>query len=143
MMGADMGEMIKGLGLDDKQTAAFKSIHLKMKKERIKKGAEVRIAELELQELLGNEPVDMKAAEAKIKQIESLQTDMRILHIRTHESVKAMLTPEQRKKLDSFMGMGHDMGMMGNKKRNCRMMENMQGQEDTEERAMPDGGHVH
>lgn len=157
MIGAGMMGMIKELGLDDKQAAEFKSIHLKMKKERIQKGAEVRIAELELQELQSKDRVDMKAAEAKIRQIETLKSEMKISHIRTHESVKAMLTPEQRKKLDSFRGMGQGMGMRGNMKKNCGMMGNMQGsgqpqqmdeynpqdQEDTEDSDMPDEGHVH
>ena len=149
-----MGMMIKNLGLDGKQTAEFRAIHLTMKKERIQKNAESRIAELELRELMDSDPVDMKAAEAKVKQIESLRSELRMLHIRTHEKVKAMLTPEQRKKLDSFMG--HGMGMMGN----CRMMGNiggmgqtdqinqadeddMQGDEDIDVADMPAESHAH
>jgi Spy/CpxP family protein refolding chaperone len=162
MMG--MGMMISNLGLDEKQTAEFRAIHLTMKKERIQKNAEIRIAELELRELLDSDPVDMKAAEAKVKQIESLRSDLKMLHIRTHEKVKAMLTPEQKKKLDSFMGMGYGMrrgmgrgmGMTGN----CWMMGNtggmvqtdqmnppdedtMQGDEDMDDADMPAEGHAH
>ncbi len=130
-MGMRMRMMISNLGLDEKQTAEFRSIHLTMKKERIQKSAEIGIAELELREVLNSDPVDMKAAEAKVKQIESLRSDLKMLHIRTHEKVKAMLTPEQRKKLGGFMGMGrgmghhmgHGMGMM----EDCRMMGNMSG----------------
>ena len=96
-----------------------------MKKESIQKKADLQIAELELRELRNSDPVDLKAAEAKIRQIESLRSDLRILHLRTHEEVKGMLTPEQKIKLESFMekGMGGGMGMM----RNCRMMGNMGG----------------
>ena len=163
MMGMGMmTEMSKHLGLDEKQTAEFKALHLKMKKERIQKEAEVRIAELELGEILDKDAVDMKAAEAKVRQIESLRSDMKLSHIRTHEQVKAMLTPEQRQKLDSFrgmgMGMGRGMGMghptgkgrgMG-KMGDCRMMQmdqmaedDMQGTEDRDDSDMPSEGHAH
>jgi Spy/CpxP family protein refolding chaperone len=157
MMGRGMMMHIQQLGLDDNQTAKFKSIHLKMKRESIQREAQVRIAELELKELLDKDPVDMKAAEAKVRQIESLRAELKILHLRTHEEVKGILTPEQRKKLDTFrdMRMGSGVGMMGG----CRMMGNrtgmglmqqmqgtdMQGSEETEEpdADMPDEGHAH
>jgi Spy/CpxP family protein refolding chaperone len=125
MMGAGMVEMmIKHLELDAKQASAFKAAHLKMKKESIQKKAELQIAVLELGELSSNEPVDMKAAEAKIRQIESLRSDMKILHLRTHEQVKGMLTPAQKIKLESIMEkrMGGNIGMM----RKCRMMGDME-----------------
>jgi len=124
MMGSGMmGMMIKHLGLDAKQASAFRAIHLKLKKESIQKIAELEIAELELGELRSSDPLDMKAAEAKIRQIESLRSDLKILHLRAHEQVKGMLTPEQKIKLESFMEerMGGGMGMM----RNCRMMGDM------------------
>jgi Spy/CpxP family protein refolding chaperone len=155
MMGMGMmTEMIKHLGLDEKQTAEFKALHLKMKKERIQKNADIRIAELELGEILDKDAVDMKAAEAKVRQIESLRSDMKLSHIRTHEEVKAMLTPEQRQKLDSFRGMGmgmgrgmgHGMGMghpMGKgrgmgKMGDCRMMQ-MKTMEDDDMPGMEHG----
>ena len=157
MMGAGMmGMMIKHLELNEKQTSAFKAIHLKMKKESIQKKAELQIAELELRELRNSDPVDLKAAEAKIRQVESVRSDLRILHLRAHEEVKGMLTPEQKIKLESFVEkrMGSGMGMM----RNCRMMGNMggmgrmhqmedgdmQGGEGSEGHDMPpDEGHEH
>jgi Spy/CpxP family protein refolding chaperone len=73
MKGMGMRMMISNLGLDEKQKAEFRAIHITMKKERIQKNAQISIAELELRELLDNDPVDTKAAEAKIKQIESLR----------------------------------------------------------------------
>jgi len=124
MTGHGMMFMSKRLGLDEKQTKELKTLHLRMKKESIQKRADIRIAELELRELVNADPVDMKAAEAKVRQIESLRSELKLLRIRTHEAVKAMLTPEQKEKLGTFMGMGmkmgHGMGMMGDC--GCRMM---------------------
>ncbi len=158
MMGHGMMAMSKRLGLDEKQAAEFKALHFKMKKESIQKRADVRIAELELSELVNADPVDMKAAEAKVRQIESLRSELKLLRIRTHEAVKAMLTPEQKEKLGTFMGMGmkmgHGMGMMGDC--GCRMMgypgrmgqkdcwmkqmseDPMQGMDDMDDSDMPD-----
>ena len=160
MMGKGMGMMISNLGLDEKQTAEFRAIHVTMKKERIQKNAQINIAELELREVLDKDPVDMKTAEAKVKQIESLRAELKMLHIRTHEKVKAMLTPEQRKKFDSFMGMGMGMGRGMGMMENCRMMGSMSGMrqmdrmtqsdedamqddEDMDDSDMPAEGHAH
>ena len=164
MMGAGMKAMITNLGLDEKQNEAFKAIHLKMKKERIQKSADLSVAEVELGEVLDNDPVDMKAAEAKVRQIESLRSELKMLHIRTHGAVKAMLTPEQRKKLDSITGkgmmgcgmemdcargMGRGRGMM----EKCRMMgdrggmnmsdDDTQDVDDMDDADMPATGHAH
>jgi Spy/CpxP family protein refolding chaperone len=159
MMGGGMMVMSKKLGLDEKQTAEFKAIHLKMKKERIQKKAEIKIADLELKELLDADPVDMNSVEAKVRKIESLRSELKMSHIKTHETVKAMLTPEQKEKLGSFMGMrmGGGMGMMGDG--GCRMMgdrgrmgrmnccmqqmdDAMPGTEDKDDSDTPDEGHA-
>lgn len=108
-----MGRMMS-LDLNDKQREDMRTIHLKVKKEVIKKKADIEISEIELKEILMKDPVDIKAAEAKIKQIESLQSEIKILHIKAKEEAKTKLTPEQRKKFNSNMQrhkMGKGMGM--------------------------------
>ena len=108
-----MGRMMS-LDLNDKQREEMKTIHLKLKKEVIRKKADIEISEIELKEILRKDPVDLKAAEAKIKQIESLQSEIKILHIKAKEEAKTKLTPEQRKKFNSDMQMpqmGEGMGM--------------------------------
>ena len=103
-----MGRMMS-LDLNDKQKEDIKAIHMKLKKEVIKKKADIEISEIELKEIMIKEPVDIKAAEAKIKQMESLQSDVKILHLRAREETKKKLTPEQIKKLNSSM---HNMQQM-------------------------------
>jgi Spy/CpxP family protein refolding chaperone len=117
--GAHGWHMINMLGLDDNQTAQLKPILYKLQKDMIKKGADIQVAEIELEEILGQDPVDLNAAEAKIKQLAGLKADAAITHIQGIEALKAKLTPEQKKKLTQMMpmkGMGH--GMM-----RCPMME--------------------
>ena len=71
--GADhlMWEHLMGLGLDEKQREAIKEIKSRVIKEAIRKRADEHIAGIELKDLLDKDPVDMKAVEAKLKQIET------------------------------------------------------------------------
>jgi Spy/CpxP family protein refolding chaperone len=78
-------EGLRGLGLDEKQKEAIKEIKNRAKKDTIKKRADIQIARVEMKEILDRDVVDMNAAEAKLKQISSMMTDMRLSHIKTME----------------------------------------------------------
>jgi len=124
-------EKFKALGLDEKQTEAVKAIHFRTKKEMIRDRADAEVAEIELKEILSKDPVDLKAAEATVKKIEAVKSEMRMLHIKAMEEIKANLTPEQRKKFVSMMGMGrmgHGKGMKGKGHKHC--MDNMDNMEE-------------
>lgn len=120
-MGGGMGmgdmhpmlEKLKSLGLDEKQTAEVRAVHFRVMKEMIKKRADMQVARMELREMLGMSPVDMKAAEGKVRQIEAVRGDMLIMHIQAREEVKSKLTPEQRKKFETMMPMMMHDAMMG------------------------------
>jgi Spy/CpxP family protein refolding chaperone len=105
MMGDDhpMMKHIMDLSLDEKQKEAFKALRSKTMKDMIKKRADKQIAGVELRDLLGKDVVDMKAVEASVKKNESLRTEMFLTHIRAHEEMKSILTPEQRKRLKEMM----------------------------------------
>jgi Spy/CpxP family protein refolding chaperone len=118
---------LKALGLDEKQMGEVKAIHFRVMKEVIKKKADLQVARVEMKEILGQEPVDLKAAEAKIRQIEALRGDMKIMHIKAREEVKSKLTPEQKKKFEAMMAtmpMMHG-GMMGKMNGKCGMKGKM------------------
>jgi Spy/CpxP family protein refolding chaperone len=109
----------KGLNLDEQQKASIGEIKSRMMKETIRRKADMQIAQIELKDLLKRDPVDMKAVEAKMKQLEIMKTEMHLSHIKAMEDCKARLTPEQRKKLKEMMeagpmtegkGMMHDQG---------------------------------
>jgi hypothetical protein len=94
----------------------------------------------------------MSAAEAKIKEIERIKADIRILHIRSMEKIKSELTSEQRKKISSLMEMRQmgrmGMGMMGDKHGKYWMMKggrHMDGDdpEGGDGRHAPEPGHHH
>ncbi len=125
MMDVDhpMWKHLMDLGLDEKQIEALKALRSKMMKEMIKKRADVQIAGIELKVLLDKEPVDIKAVEAAVKKRESLRTEMFLAHVRAHEEMKSILTPEQRKKLKEMLESGHGAGcgMMGGPAEHKRM----------------------
>jgi Spy/CpxP family protein refolding chaperone len=115
-----MWRHLMGLGLDDKQKDALKALRTRMRKDMARKNADKQIARIELEELLDKDPVDMKAVEASVKKSESIKTEMLLAHIRAHEEMKSILTPEQRKRFKEMMEMGRGAGGMG-----CGMMSGM------------------
>lgn len=96
--GHGMWRLFGKLGLDEKQKEAIRVINNRVTKDTIRKRADMQIARVELRDILHKDQVDMNAAEAKLKQIASLMTDIRLSHIRAMEEMKAQLTPEQKEK---------------------------------------------
>ena len=101
------------LNLDEQQKKSIQEIKSTIIKETIRKMADIRIARIELQDLISRDPVDMKAVEAKVKQIGMFRTDMHLAHIRALEEIKSKLTPEQRKRLVEMIKSHPLMGRMG------------------------------
>lgn len=97
---------LMSLGLDEKQKEAIKEIESRVMKDTVSKRADVEVARIELRDLLAKDQVNMNAAEATLKKIASLQTDIRLSHIKAMQEMKAKLTPEQRKKFKEMREMG-------------------------------------
>ena len=117
MGGCDMGgqmmdaegcisKHLMGLNLDEQQTTLTGEIKSRMMKDRIKMAADMRIVHIELKDLLRQDPVEMKAVEAKVKQLEVMRTEMHLSHIKAMEDIKTKLTPEQRKKFRQMLDAG-------------------------------------
>lgn len=126
MMDAEhhMSKIIKDLNLDDQQKAFMREIKSRMMKETIRRKADMHIAQIELKDLLMQDTVDMKAVEAKVKQLEAMKTEMQLSHIKAMEECKAKLTPEQRKKFREMMEaepMMEGMGMKHDHERGMKM----------------------
>jgi protein CpxP len=88
----------KDIGLTEEQVAKVKAMSLELDKTRIKTGADIRIAERELMALVHDEKTDLGTIEAKLKQSEMLEVDLRLAAIKTKREAWALLTPEQREK---------------------------------------------
>ena len=98
-----MWRLLMKLDLDANQKKEIWEIRSSMVKNMIRNKADLRIARLELRELLYKEPVDMAAVESQVKKMEDLRTTMILDTIRARQEIKSKLTPDQRKKLKELI----------------------------------------
>ena len=90
------------LGLSQQQVEALGKIGMDSRRAAIRRGADTRLAQLDLMELHMSDPVDMGKVEAKVREIEKLKGDGIIARFRTADAAKAQLTPEQKEKLKAM-----------------------------------------
>ena len=118
-----MLEHKQDLGLNAEQERKLRDLRTEFAKESIRRTADIRVAEIELDSLLERDKWDLARIEPNVKQIASLQGELRLARIKTLEAGRAVLTAEQLEKLKQVghrmraMGgpgmMGSRMGMMG------------------------------
>jgi hypothetical protein len=88
----------EGLELTDEQVASLKSIKMNYLKAKIQEEADLKIAELELKELMSAEKTDMAKVEKMIKSIYIMKAEKKIAALKAQEKAKGVLTPEQLQK---------------------------------------------
>ncbi|WP_447975226.1 Spy/CpxP family protein refolding chaperone [Nitrospira sp. Kam-Ns4a] len=86
------------IGLTDEQVAKLKALQLEMDKTRIKMESDILVAERELAALVEDDKAEIGTIEAKLKQSEALEADLRMAAIKARRDAWALLTPEQREK---------------------------------------------
>jgi hypothetical protein len=91
------------LGLSAAQVKSLEQLRNDFQKESIRKDADLRVAEMDLNGLVGAEKIDMPKVEAKVREIERIRTDLRLSRIRTIQKGKEVLNAEQRKKLHELL----------------------------------------
>jgi Spy/CpxP family protein refolding chaperone len=91
------------LGLSNEQVRKLEQIRTDFQKESIRRDADLRVAELDLDGLLEAPAVELSKVESKIREIERLRGDMRLARIRAIEKGKEQLTADQRKKLQELL----------------------------------------
>ena len=96
------------LGLSPEQEKKLRDLRTAFAKDAIRRGAEIRVAEIDLDSLLEQNVWDMPKIETQAKQIASLEGELRLARIRTIQAGRALLSPEQ---LDKLRHVGHRMGM--------------------------------
>jgi Spy/CpxP family protein refolding chaperone len=119
-MDAGMSEMMKmmqsmsrlDLTLDQKKK--IESLKLKHQKEAIPLLSKTAMAGVEIKELTFSDPVDLEKVKAKVKEKYAAMGDLEVSHLALTRQMKAILSPEQRQKIDSMMvETGPMMGMGG------------------------------
>jgi len=98
----DVAQMRKALALSDEQVERLRASQRPFQKETILTLASMKVAELELADLLAADKADFGKVEAKLKEIEGMRTKVRLAHIKATVAVKAILSVEQ---LEHLQGM--------------------------------------
>ena len=92
----------QAIGLSDEQVAKLRSVALDADRSAIRASADRQVSERELRAMMWDAKADMPAIEAKVKEAESLEAAVRIIGIRAHRQMIAVLTPEQQTKLKTL-----------------------------------------
>lgn len=127
---AQQGEMkqrgarlMEGLDLSNEQKEQIHQLRMDNKKKSIETNAKLKIARIELHELVAGDEPDQKKVDAKISMLGKLQSERMAQQINTTLAIKKVLTPEQREKakeLRHFQGEKRKRG-------DARMKKNRQG----------------
>ena len=100
------------LGLTPAQVESFQKLATDVRRDAIKREADMKLARVDLGTLLRPDPanpgktVDLALAEAKVREIERARGDMMMSRLRAMEQGRALLTPEQRAKLVTLIQEG-------------------------------------
>jgi len=92
------------LGLNPEQTSRLEALRQGFVREAVRRDADIRITEMDLAALLDKDPLDMPKVEAKVRELAQHRAELRIARLRTIEQGKAVLTAEQRSKLQALLG---------------------------------------
>jgi len=98
--GRDGARMMKALGLSEDQQKQMKALRSAQQKEQIRLKAEVKIAHLELRDLVQQANGPSGAVATKVAKVGELQSRLLKQRVDFQLKRKAVLTDEQRKKLE-------------------------------------------
>ena len=99
-MGCDPGAL-KGLDLTPEQQRKVKDIHERLQRKHIQADADMRLARMDLQKLLHSDSPERAKIEAQIDRVADMEAAMQKAHVATHLEMRALLTPEQLKRLQA------------------------------------------
>jgi Spy/CpxP family protein refolding chaperone len=121
----DVATLAGELSLTDAQVDQLRAIYRPLQKEAVTQAAKMKVAEMELLDLMDADKPDLKAIEGKVRESESVRSQLRIGRVTAWQKAKAVLTVDQRKKLEGAgltpcgkpcnpaqCGMGQGMGPM-------------------------------
>ncbi|HEX2769858.1 MAG TPA: Spy/CpxP family protein refolding chaperone [Geobacteraceae bacterium] len=105
------------MGLTDEQTMKMKPIHSEMQKKQARFKADLKIAEIELKDIMEVKDFDLEKASSAVKKIADIKTAHHLEMLKAMKEMRTILTDEQFKKMKKMKPMD-----MGDKKPAKRMM---------------------
>lgn len=110
-MGDMMGmclEHADKIGLTDNQLMKMKPLHYDMQKKHARFKADLKIAEIELMEIMDVKDFDLEKAGAAVKKIAEIKTAHHLEMLKAMKDMRTILTDEQFKKMKMMMAMKPD-----------------------------------
>lgn len=117
MMGMCMANAEK-MGLSSEQVTKMKPMHFEMQKNQARFKADLKIAEIELAEIMDVKDFDLEKANAATKKISDIKTAHHLEMLKAMKEMRTSLTDDQYKKMKTMMNM-----KMGDKKPVKKMMK--------------------
>jgi len=99
------------MGLTDDQIMKMKPVHSEMQKKQARFKADLKIAEIELMEVMEVKDFDLEKAGAAVKNIADIKTAHHLEMLKNMKEIRTILTDDQYKKMKKMMPM-----KMGEKK---------------------------
>lgn len=106
------------MGLSDDQLVKIKPLHSDMQKKQARFKADLRIAEIELMDIMDVKDFDQEKAALAVKKIGEIKTAHHLEMIKAMKEMRTMLTDEQFTTMKKMMSM-----KMDDKKHSKRMMK--------------------
>jgi len=106
------------MGLTDEQNMKMKPIHSEMQKKQARFKADLKIAQIELMDIMDVKDFDLEKASSAVKKIEAIKTAHHLEMLNAMKEMRNILTDEQFKKMKKMMPME-----MGKKKPAMKMMK--------------------
>ena len=92
------------LGLSADQVSKLKTLHMECRKDNIRIAAEVKIARLELADLLATDNWSLQDAESLVRKVQKLEGDIQVRHLQAQSAARKVLTAEQLSQARSSSG---------------------------------------
>jgi Spy/CpxP family protein refolding chaperone len=102
MMGMCLANADK-IGLTDEQIKKIKPMHREMQKKRAQFQADLKIAEVDMMEIMDVKDFDLEKANAQVKKIAEMRTTHQLEMLKTMKEVRSVLTEEQFRKMQKLM----------------------------------------
>ena len=93
------------MGLTDDQIIKMKPVHSEMKKKQARFKADLKIAEIELMDIMEVKDFDLEKASSAVKKIEETKTAHHLEMLKAMKEMRNMLTDDQFKKMKKMMPM--------------------------------------
>ena len=110
-MGGMMGNCLEHadkMGLSEDQTMKLKPLHREMQKKQARFVADLKIAEIELAEIMEVKDFDLEKASLAVKKIAEVKTSHHLEILRAMKEMRTTVTDEQFKHMKKMMAMKMD-----------------------------------